>query len=273
MFTIPFVKMHGLGNDYLFVDCVSTDCASSLAESELPGLVRRMSDRHFGIGSDGLVLMLPSDVADLRMRMFNADGSEAQMCGNAARCVAKYAFEKGLCEKREMTLQTAAGIRRISVSVNNGLVESVTVDMGTPEVELDSLLMGNERIVFTRVNIGNPHAVVFTDASLDTVQLSDIGPKIEKHRYFPEGTNVEIVHIESRTELSMRVWERGTGETLACGTGACAAVAVAVKNGMAERNVTVCLKGGKLLVSIEDNGCVTMTGPATMVFSGEYVVE
>lgn len=235
---IPFIKMHGLGNDYVYIDCFPKDAAKLIARIELSVLAQRVSDRHFGIGSDGLVLIMPSKVADVRMRMFNADGSEAEMCGNAARCVAKYAYEHGLCGN-PMTLETLAGIKHITLQTQKNRVTSVTVEMGT--------------------SMGNPHKVIITEEPVAALSLYGI-----------EGTNVEWINVLNRHEIAMRVWERGTGETMACGTGACAAVMAAIEQGLTDNEVTVHLRGGDLLVRRDQQGTIFMTGPATEVFRGTY---
>lgn len=235
---IPFIKMHGLGNDYVYIDCFPKDAAKLIARIELSVLAQRVSDRHFGIGSDGLVLIMPSKVADVRMRMFNADGSEAEMCGNAARCVAKYAYEHGLCGN-PMTLETLAGIKHITLQTQKNRVTSVTVEMGT--------------------SMGNPHKVIITEEPVAALSLYGI-----------EGTNVEWINVLNRHEIAMRVWERGTGETMACGTGACAAVMAAIEQGLTDNEVIVHLRGGDLLVRRDQQGTIFMTGPATEVFRGTY---
>ena len=235
---IPFIKMHGLGNDYVYIDCFPKDTAKLIAKAELSVLAQRVSDRHFGIGSDGLVLIMPSKVADVRMRMFNADGSEAEMCGNAARCVAKYAYEQGLCGN-PMTLETLAGIKHITLQTQKNRITSVTVEMGS--------------------SMGNPHKVIITEEPVAALSLYGI-----------EGTNVEWINVLNRHEIAMRVWERGTGETMACGTGACAAVMAAIEQGLTDSEVTVHLRGGDLLVRRDQQGTIFMTGPATEVFRGTY---
>ena len=232
--------MHGLGNDYVYIDCFPKNTAKLIAKTDLSALAQRVSDRHFGIGSDGLVLIMPSEVADVRMRMFNADGSEAEMCGNAARCVAKYAFEQGLCGN-PMTLETLAGIKHIALQTQENKVTSVTVEMGT--------------------TMGNPHKVIITDEPVASLALYGI-----------EGTNVEWINVLNRREIAMRVWERGTGETMACGTGACASVMAAIEQGLTDNEVTVHLRGGDLLVRRDENGVIYLTGPATEVFRGEFCI-
>ncbi|MBR6493458.1 MAG: diaminopimelate epimerase [Paludibacteraceae bacterium] len=235
---IPFIKMHGLGNDYVYIDCFPKDTAKLIAKAELSVLAQRVSDRHFGIGSDGLVLIMPSKVADVRMRMFNADGSEAEMCGNAARCVAKFTYEHGLCGN-PMTLETLAGIKHITLQTQKNRITSVTVEMGT--------------------SMGNPHKVIITEEPVAALSLYSI-----------EGTNVEWINVLNRREIAMRVWERGTGETMACGTGACAAVMAAIEQGLTDNEVTVHLRGGDLLVRRDQQETIFMTGPATEVFRGIY---
>ncbi|MBO7456640.1 MAG: diaminopimelate epimerase [Paludibacteraceae bacterium] len=271
MKTLPFIKMHGLGNDYVFVDCFLPQTAALMAKTDLSALARRISDRHCGVGSDGLVLILPAQEADARMRMFNADGSEAQMCGNAIRCVAKYLYESGLCNKSRLFVDTLAGIRILSLHVNDGHVDQVTVNMGVPSIKPDVLTPNTDPLGFMAVNMGNPHAVFFRDTVITSEQLGKEGERIGTHPHFPEGTNVEFVCVRNDKELDLRVWERGTGETQACGTGACAAVAAAIKLGKMQRSVTVHLPGGDLLIQWEANDKpVFMTGSATEVFRGEY---
>jgi diaminopimelate epimerase len=220
-------------------------------------LARRVSDRHFGIGSDGLVLILPSQVADAQMRIFNADGSEAQMCGNAIRCVAKYLYESGICHDMHMQIETLAGIRALSLQVIHETVEQVTVNMGKPVIQPNSIQLGMDPIGYTAVNMGNPHAVFFRD----------------NIPVLPDNTNVEFVQVRNRHELDVRVIERGSGETLACGTGACAAAVAAIYHGLTERTVTVHLPGGALNIQWNSNlSPVFMTGTATEVFRGEFKI-
>ena len=255
MRTLPFIKMHGLGNDYIYVDCFCPETAAIIAKTNLANLARRVSDRHFGIGSDGLVLMIPSKTADAKMRIFNADGSEAEMCGNAIRCVAKYLYESGICREEHMEIETLSGIRSLALQVLFGKVVQVTVNMGKPLIRQASIQCGIDPIGYTAVNIGNPHAVFFREAI----------PQL------PTNTNVEFVRVRNKHELNVRVIERGSGETLACGTGACAAVAAAIYHGLTERTVTVHLAGGDLQIQWKtDLSPVFMTGPATEVFRGEY---
>ena len=255
---LPFIKMHGLGNDYIFIDCFPKTTAEYIAKADLAALAHRVSDRHFGIGSDGLVLIMPSKDADAKMRIFNADGSEAEMCGNAIRCVGKYLYESGLCRNVQLQIETLAGIRFLSLQVSHGRVEQVTVNMGRPVIQPESIQVGMDPIGYTSVNMGNPHAVFFRD---------DL-PKL------PVNTNIEFVRVRNRHEIDVRVIERGSGETLACGTGACAAAVASIYHGLTERTVTVHLPGGDLLILWKDKTSpVLMTGPATEVFCGELNTE
>ena len=274
---MKFTKMQGIGNDYIYVNCL---------EESVPdpsGTARKISDRHFGVGSDGLVLILPDEQADFRMRMFNADGSEAEMCGNAARCVGKYIHDRGLSEKEEIRLMTGAGLKILQLKVRDGLTESVRVDMGEPILEAERIpttLTGlqvintpvealGETYSATCVSMGNPHAVLFVDDA-DGFDVHGVGAVIENYPLFPRKTNVEFVTVEDREHLRMRVWERGAGETLACGTGACASLVAAVLNGLSERKATLRLNGGLLTVEWDpETSHVFQEGPAEFVFDGE----
>ncbi len=269
---IQFIKMHGLGNDYIYVDCFDPQTAALISKTNLPSLAQQLSDRHFGIGSDGLVLILPSAEADAQMRIFNADGSEAQMCGNAIRCVGKYLYESALCRRPRLFIETLAGIKTLTLQVQDGIVSQVSVNMGSPKVTTDSLaLQGNDLLGFTSVNMGNPHAVFFRAQHLLDAEIAKMGHLISTHPHFPEGTNVEFVHVRNPHELEVRVFERGSGPTLACGTGACAAAVAAYKYGETEAEMTVHLPGGDLLVHYDHRtNTVTLTGSATEVFRGEY---
>lgn len=274
MKTFPFIKMHGLGNDYVYIDCFPETTAQFIAKTDLAALARRVSDRHFGIGSDGLVLIMPAKEADAKMRIFNADGSEAQMCGNAIRCVGKYLYESGICCNTRVFIETLAGLRTLSLEIKGKEVHSITVNMSVPLVQPDVLMQGADPIGFTSVKIGNPHAVFFRETVFTDEQVADLGKRIGTHPHFPEGTNVEFVRVRNTSELDIRVWERGSGVTLACGTGACAAVVAAIRNGWTGREVTAHLPGGDLLIRWErDDQPVYMTGPATEVFRGEYTWE
>ena len=272
--TLPFIKMHGLGNDYIYIDCFQPDTAALIEKSDLPELARRVSDRHFGIGSDGLVLILPSEEADVKMRIFNADGSEAQMCGNAIRCVGKYLYESGMCPRPRLFVETLSGIRMLVLQVLNGKVGSVAVNMGVPAIRSDMVMKDADPIGFTTVNMGNPHAVFFRETVMPDEELAVVGRRVGTHPHFPEGTNVEFVRVRNKKELDVRVWERGSGVTLACGTGACAAAVSAIWHGWTERDVIVHLPGGDLEIRWETNTqSVYMTGPATEVFHGTYTWE
>ena len=268
---LPFIKMHGLGNDYVYIDCFQTKTARLIAKTDLHALARHISDRHFGVGSDGLVLILPSKEADAKMRIFNADGSEAEMCGNAIRCVAKYLYKSGLCPKTHLFIETLAGIRALTLRAIQGQVLEVTVNMGAPHMRPDVLMRGDDPIGFSSVNIGNPHAVFFRHTMQQIEEITTYGQLVSTHPHFPEGTNVEFAYVRNVREIDVRVWERGSGITLACGTGACAAAVAAIWNSWTERNVTVHLPGGDLDIRWErDTDSVFMTGPATEVFRGEY---
>ena len=274
---MKFTKMHGIGNDYIYIDCFKE-------KVEKPEEIAiKYSDRHKGIGGDGVILIMPSEVADFRMRMFNADGSEGKMCGNGTRCVGKYVYDRGLTDKTEITLETLSGIKYLTLHVENGAVESVTVDMGecsfapadiplyadSEQIKAPLTLCGKDWEI-TCVSMGNPHCVIFTEGIAD-MPLSVIGPHFENHPLFPERVNTEFIEVVDSTHLKMRVWERGSGETMACGTGACATVAAAVKNGISPENtpVTVSLLGGDLSITYKA-GKLYMTGPAEIVFDGEF---
>ncbi|WP_289698365.1 diaminopimelate epimerase [Duncaniella muris] len=275
---ISFTKMHGIGNDYIYINCMES------VPDRLPELAEEMSDRHFGVGGDGIVLICPSDKADFRMRMFNNDGSEARMCGNASRCIAKYVHDHKLTDKTCISLETLSGIKVLSLNMSpSGEVESVTVDMGEPELNagLVPVRSTTEKMVeepvatscgevrVTAVSMGNPHGVVFVDR-IEDVPFETLGPELEKHSMWPDRANIEFLQIISPSEARMRVWERGTGETLACGTGACASAVAAALTGRCGREVTIHLRGGDLHIRWADNGHVMMTGGATEVFEGNY---
>ncbi|MDR0612591.1 MAG: diaminopimelate epimerase [Dysgonamonadaceae bacterium] len=275
---MKFTKMHGAGNDYVYVDCFR-ERVDNPAE-----LAVRISDRHKGVGSDGLVLIMYSDTCDFRMRIFNADGSEAQMCGNASRCIAKFVYDRGYVNKKIITMETLSGVKILELLPENCEVHKVKVDMGEPVVETSKIPVkwheetlinqtvdfGVEKYAVTCVSMGNPHAVIFTEG-IDRLDLEKTGSKIENHPMFPERVNAEFVEIVSPTRARMRVWERGSGETLACGTGACAVEVAAVLNGKLERKATVSLPGGDLeLEWNEENNHIYMTGNAVTVFEGEW---
>jgi diaminopimelate epimerase len=274
-----FTKMHGLGNDYVYVDCFSEKVGDPRK------LAVAVSDRHFGIGADGLILILPSSQADVRMQMFNADGGEAQMCGNGVRCVAKYAYDHGLAKANPMRVETAAGIRTIDLSLGaDGKVAAATVDMGVPVLDpaaipvtirqaraVDVTLKTSTRALqMTCVSMGNPHAVFFVD-DVAGVPLAALGPEIENHPVFPQRVNVHFVQVHSRREVTMRTWERGSGITLACGTGASAVCVAGVQTGKTDRQLLAHLPGGDLRLQWrQEDDHVLMTGPATEVFSGDW---
>lgn len=305
---MKFTKMQGLGNDYVYVNCFEETVENP---SEI---AVRISDRHFGVGADGLILIRPSEEADFEMEMYNADGSRGEMCGNGIRCVAKYVYDYGLTHKTIISVETLGGIRYLNLIVENGKVTQVRVDMGKPDLHADAIpilceavseecvvdeesVLGGEctedheeekdcrKVIdepivvdgmeyrITGVSMGNPHAVVFLE-DLKDLDIEKVGPKFENHERFPERINTEFVRIIDRETIEMRVWERGSGETLACGTGACAAAVAAILNGLAQRRVKVKLPGGELMIEWEEEtGKVYMTGPAVTVFEGEYDVQ
>jgi diaminopimelate epimerase len=274
-----FTKMHGAGNDYVYVDCFAHKLPANPA-----ALAQKIADRHFGVGGDGLILICPSEFADARMRMFNADGSEAEMCGNGIRCVAKYVYDHGIARKPMLTIETGRGVLALEVEVQAGKVRQVRVDMGEPifdAAKIPTTLPGHPPIDIalpgydfkaTCVSMGNPHCVIFVDAITDQ-HVHVIGPRIEKDAIFPRKTNVEFVKVNRRDDVTFRVWERGSGETLACGTGSCAVAVACVLAGRTERKLTAHALGGDLhLVWSEADNHVYMTGPAVEVFSGEWLI-
>ncbi len=258
-----FTKMHGLGNDYLYV---YGDVPENIA-----ALSQKLSDRHFGAGSDGMIYISPSEIADFKMRIFNADGSEAMMCGNGIRCVGKYVYEKGYTDQTHLKIETLSGIKTLDLRLTAGKVRQVTVGMGAAMVSADlPLTLDEQKIVCTPVSVGNPHAVQFVDDA-ENAPLTEIGPQIEHHSAFPGGVNAEFAQLIAPNTLRMRVWERGSGVTMACGTGACATAAAAVSKGLCEfdRPVFVQLDGGTLEITVSRDYHVTMTGPAETVYEGE----
>ena len=275
---MKFTKMQGAGNDYIYVNCFE-ETVENPTETAI-----RVSDRHFGIGADGLVLICPSDKADFFMDIYNADGSRAKMCGNATRCVAKYVYDNKMTDKTEIALETLSGIKRIKITVKDGKAVAARVNMGAPiltpreiptkfdgeTVVSQKLTVDDKAYAVTCVSMGNPHCVLYTD-DVHAPDLPRIGPKFENHEMFPDRINTEFVHIVSETELDMRVWERGSGETLACGTGACAATVAAILNGDCKRDteIKVNLLGGTLYINWTADGDVYMTGPAETVCTGE----
>lgn len=275
-----FTKMHGCGNDYVYVNGFT----ETIENPEQAAIF--VSDRHKGIGSDGLIMILPSDVADFKMKMYNADGSEGAMCGNGVRCIAKYVYDYGLTDKTTVSLETNAGIKQLYLTVENGKVSMVRVDMGHPILTAKEIpvVAESEQVIdapievggisyhMTCVSMGNPHAVVFVPDT-EQLPLHEIGPLFEYHKAFPDRVNTEFVQILDRKNVNMRVWERGSGETLACGTGTCATVVACVLNDLTENEITVHLRGGDIIVSYDRNtDVVTMTGPATVVFDGEIEI-
>jgi diaminopimelate epimerase len=272
-----FTKMQGAGNDYVYVDCFRQPLPA-----DLPALSRAISDRHFGVGGDGLILICPSESADARMRMFNADGSESEMCGNGIRCVAKYVYDHGLARKTTLRIETGRGILSLDLEVEKDRVERVRVNMGEPILHSEKIpttLPGNppldlslprQPLRVTCVSMGNPHVVAFVNLITDELVLG-VGPQVEQDPLFPRRTNVEFVQVHSPNEVTMRVWERGSGETLACGTGSCAACVAGVLTGRTQRRLLVHLRGGDLnLHWSEADNHVYMTGPAVEVFSGDW---
>ncbi len=276
---IQFSKLHGLGNDYIYLNAFDQE----LGEYDLAELARILADRHFGVGADGVILVGPAEEADFRMRIFNADGSEAEMCGNGIRGLAKYVYDHGMTEQTTVAVETGAGILRVALTVQEGLVTAAAVDMGIPRLAREEIPMRGEPadepvieqpvevdgrdLQVTGVSMGYPHCVIFVDdvASFD---VAGIGAQLESHELFPERTNVEFVTVRDRGHLKMRVWERGSGETLACGTGAAASVVAGVLTDRTERQVQVELLGGELQIEWHEDDHVFMTGPATEVFSG-----
>jgi diaminopimelate epimerase len=274
-----FVKMQGIGNDYVYVDCIRQPLPSDIAS-----LATKISDRNFGVGGDGLILICPSDKADARMRMFNNDGSESEMCGNGVRCVAKFVYDHGIAKKTSLAIETGRGVLKLELETAGGKCHQVRVDMGepiliaenipttllgTPPLEVPLVIDGVELKV-TCVSMGNPHCITFVKEITNEMVLG-IGPKVEKHSAFPRRTNVEFVRVDNPGEITMRVWERGSGETLACGTGACAVAVAGVLTGRTDRSIIAHLRGGDLRLdwSKTDNH-VFMTGPAVEVFQGEW---
>lgn len=275
---IRFTKMHGCGNDYVYINGFS----EHIANEDKPGFVKTVSDRHFGIGSDGVIFINPSDIADFEMEMYNADGTRAQMCGNGIRSVAKYVYDRHLTDKEEMTIESMGKIKYITVFPENGKAKLIKVDMGEPILEAKKIpVISNEEKVIdepiftddkeyrmTCVSMGNPHAVIFLDP--DTLKIEELGPKFEYHVRFPERINTEFVKVLDRKNVKMRVWERGTGETLACGTGCCATAVACILNGLTDDEITVHVRGGDINVKWDkETNHIFMTGPAEFVFDGE----
>ena len=276
---MKFTKMQGIGNDYVYVNCFQETIENP---SEL---AKKISDRHYGVGSDGLIMINPSDKADFEMEMYNADGSRGEMCGNGIRCVAKYVYDYGLTDKTSISVETLAGIKYLDLTVEDGKVVLVKVDMGKPmlrpeevpvvsekeEVIDEPITVDGQEYRMTCVSMGNPHAVVFIDQDVKEFPLETVGVKFENHERFPKRVNTEFVNVLDRHTAQMRVWERGSGETLACGTGACAVAVACALNGLTEDEVTVKLLGGDLQIKWDrEKNTVYMTGPAEVVFDGEW---
>ena len=279
MSQVKFTKMHGIGNDYVYINCFDQDVPNP---SEL---AIAMSPRRFSVGADGVILICPSDVADAKMRMFNLDGSEGKMCGNGIRCVGKFIYDNGIAHKSVVTVETLSGIKTLEITDKDGLADTIRVDMGIAEfapekipaiADCDSIIdtaitVNGADYNITAVSMGNPHAVTFCD-EIDSLNLEEIGPHFEHHEMFPEQVNTEFIRVIDDKTLQMRVWERGSGETFACGTGACAAAVAAVVNGYCNRDseITVHLVGGDLFITYASDGRVFMRGTATKVFDGIY---
>ena len=275
---MPFTKMHGAGNDYVYLNCFDQRPPADISAAAIA-----MSDRHKGIGADGLILICPSEQADARMRMFNADGSESEMCGNGIRCVAKYVYDHGICSKDELRIETGNGVLNLQLEISDGVAQRVRVNMGRPILKSSNipttlpgdppikapLQVGGRELAVTCVSMGNPHCVTFVD-SLNDDWVHRIGPQIEVHPAFPNRVNAEFIEVVSPTEFKMRVWERGSGETQACGTGACASLVAGVLAGMTERSVLCHLLGGDLELEWSDTDEVFMTGDAVEVYQGEW---
>ncbi|ENQ3080179.1 TPA: diaminopimelate epimerase [Bacillus pseudomycoides] len=282
MAQFSFTKMHGLGNNYIYVNMFE----EQIAEEHLAQVAEKVSDVNTGIGSDGMILICPSDIAPVKMRIFNKDGSEGKSCGNGLRCVAKYAYEHKLVEETVFTIETLAGIVTAEVKAFDGIVTSATIDMGAPRLKrvdlpmlgeaetpfiCEDFLYDNHRYTFTAVSMGNPHAVIFVE-NIEEAPLTTLGPVLETHEMFPESVNVEFIEVLDDHEMHFRVWERGSGITQACGTGACAAVVAAILNGKMKRGqeITVHLAGGDLMITWTEEGTVLMNGPAEVTCSGVY---
>lgn len=273
---MKFTKMQGIGNDYIYINCFEQ-------KVEHPSeLSVKLSERHFGIGSDGIILIEPSEIADCRMDIYNADGSQARMCGNGIRCVGKYVYERGIAKKDVLKVDTMSGIKTLQLTIQDDIVTSVTVDMGKPSLDAGALpvslrageivdepiMVDGSECRITCVSMGNPHCVLFVD-DVSKIEIENIGPKLENHKIFPQKANVEFIQVVNKNEINMRVWERGSGETWACGTGACAAVVACAVNKKTLRSVRVHLKGGDLEINWDEKtGCVFMKGPAAFVFDG-----
>lgn len=278
---MKFTKMQGCGNDYVYINGFTEKIGDK------PAFVRAVSDRHFGVGGDGAIFINPSEEADFEMEMYNADGTRAEMCGNGIRCVAKYVYDKGLTDKKQISIASFGNVKYVELYVDDGLVRSVKVNMGAPVLDAkkvpvksamersvdEPITVNGKEYRMTCVSMGNPHAVVFME-NIAKLDIASIGPLFENHEVFPNRTNTEFVEVVDRTHVNMRVWERGTGETLACGTGCCATVAACVLNGLTEDEVTVRVLGGEIDIRWDRNkNLIYMTGPAETVFEGEFPWE
>lgn len=279
---MEFTKMHGCGNDYIYVNCFKESI------EDIEEVAIKVSDRHFGIGSDGLILICPSKVADFKMRMFNADGSEGRMCGNGIRCVAKYVYDNKMTDKTNITVETLSGIKSLELTVENEKVVLVKVDMGAPVIKAElipavspsgkdtiineKVMVGKKEYFVTCISMGNPHCITFVESTSD-LELEKIGPLFEKHSMFPDRVNTEFIEVLSKKEINMRVWERGSGETWACGTGTCASVVACVLNNLTDNKVLVHLLGGDLTIDYDrEKNTVFMTGPAATVCTGNIEI-
>lgn len=275
---MKFTKMHGCGNDYVYINGFTEYIEDKVS------FVKAVSDRHFGVGGDGAIFINPSEIADFEMEMYNADGTRAEMCGNGIRCVAKYVYDKGLTDKTSITIESFGKVKVIELTVENNEVTQVKVNMGKPilkaneipvvsqkePVVKEKIVVKDKEYEMTCVSMGNPHAVVFID-DVTNLEIEAVGPYFENHEAFPNRTNTEFVKVKDRNTVQMRVWERGTGETLACGTGCCATLVACVLNGLTDRKATIEVLGGQIQVEWdEESDCVFMTGPATIVFEGEF---
>lgn len=281
---IKFVKMHGAGNDYIYIDCIK----NSIAIEDISTLSIKLSDRHFGIGADGIVLILPSEIADFKMRMFNSDGSEGNMCGNAVRCIAKYVYDKAYIKDKHIKIETLSGIKDLWITETKGKVSEVEVDMGKPilapklipAISTKEIILNEKMIIdhtlynITCLSMGNPHCVVFVD-DLENLDINKIGPMFENNIRFPNRINTEFIKILSNNEISMRVWERGSGETLSCGTGSCAAVGACILNEYCnyDSDILVHLIGGMFTVNYRKDGNVFLKGPVEFVFEGKVEID
>ncbi len=277
---MKFTKMQGCGNDYVYIDCFTQEIV------DRPSLARQVSNRNFGVGSDGLICICPSEIADVKMDMYNMDGSSSEMCGNGIRCVGKYVYDKGMIKSQKLTVESGGEVKNLELLVSDGQVQAVRVDMGSPELRPQfipiaehgkdfinrSVIVVDTEYFMTAVNVGNPHAVIFVE-DVDKVNVGEIGPRIENHPLFPEKVNVEFVQVIDKNTLKMRVWERGSGETLACGTGATASLVAAALCGHTGDSATLRLLGGELFIEWDrSKNQLYMTGPAVTVFDGELYI-